>query len=89
MALDPRAGRHLRDAGYSYPPGCRCVRGTGPMWYRNVGARLLVDLADRVTLTAQLSTVFASRRSPQTTQRSGAGAGGWGGDAGRWWGVHQ
>jgi hypothetical protein len=37
----------------------------------HVGARLLADLADRTTLTAQLSGVFASRRAPQTAHDPG------------------
>jgi hypothetical protein len=37
----------------------------------HVGARLLADLADRTTLTAQLSTVFASRTAPQTAHDPG------------------
>jgi Transposase DDE domain group 1 len=37
----------------------------------HVGARLLADLADRTTLTAQLSTVFSARTAPQTTHDSG------------------
>jgi hypothetical protein len=32
----------------------------------HVGARLLGDLADRTTLTAQLSAVFAARTAAQT-----------------------
>jgi hypothetical protein len=43
--------------------------GTGVV--SHVGARLLADVADRTTLTAQLSTVFASRRSPQTAHDPG------------------
>jgi hypothetical protein len=37
----------------------------------HVGARLLADLADRTTLTAQLSGVFARRTAPQTTHDPG------------------
>jgi len=37
----------------------------------HVGARLLADLADATTLTAQLSAVFASRTAPQTAHDPG------------------
>jgi hypothetical protein len=37
----------------------------------HVGARLLAELADRTTLTAQLSEVFASRAAPQTAHDPG------------------
>jgi hypothetical protein len=37
----------------------------------HAGSRLLADLADRTTLTAQLSEAFASRRSPQTVHDPG------------------
>ena len=37
----------------------------------HAGSRLLADLADRTTLTAQLSTVFAARTAPQTTHDPG------------------
>jgi hypothetical protein len=37
----------------------------------HVGARLLADLADRTTLTGQLSAIFASRTAPQTTHDPG------------------
>jgi hypothetical protein len=37
----------------------------------HVGARLLADLADRTTLSAQLSTVFAARTAPQTAHDPG------------------
>jgi hypothetical protein len=37
----------------------------------HVGARLLADLADRTTLTAQLSTVFSARTKPQTAHDPG------------------
>lgn len=37
----------------------------------HAGARLLADLADRTTLTAQLSAVFAARVAPQTVHDPG------------------
>jgi hypothetical protein len=37
----------------------------------HVGARLRADLADRVTLTAQLSAVFAAGTAPQTAHGRG------------------
>ena len=37
----------------------------------HVGARLLADLADRTTLTARLSEVFAARTAPQTAHDPG------------------
>jgi hypothetical protein len=37
----------------------------------HVGARLLADLADRTTLTAWLSEVFASRTVPQAAHDPG------------------
>jgi hypothetical protein len=37
----------------------------------HVGARLLADLADRTTLTGQLSAIFASRVAPQTAHDPG------------------
>jgi hypothetical protein len=37
----------------------------------HVGARLLADLADRTTLTAQLSTVFSARTRPQRAHDPG------------------
>jgi hypothetical protein len=37
----------------------------------HVGARLLADLADRTTLTAQLSAVVAGRTAPQTAHDPG------------------
>jgi len=37
----------------------------------HAGSRLLADLADRTTLTAQLSAVFASRVAPQTAHDPG------------------
>jgi Transposase DDE domain group 1 len=38
---------------------------------RMLGARLLADLADRTTLTAQLSAVLSARTTPQTTHDPG------------------
>jgi hypothetical protein len=43
--------------------------GTGVV--SHVGARLLADLADRTTLTGQLSGMFASRIAPQTAHDPG------------------
>jgi hypothetical protein len=37
----------------------------------HVGARLLADLADRTTLTGQLSAIFAGRTAPQTAHDPG------------------
>jgi len=37
----------------------------------HAGSRLLADVADRTTLTAQLSAVFAGRRAPQTAHDPG------------------
>jgi hypothetical protein len=37
----------------------------------HAGSRLLADLADRTTLTAQLSAVFAGRVAPQTVHDPG------------------
>ena len=53
-----------------YSPACReSADGVGVV--SHVRARLLADLADRTTLTAQLSGVFGSRTAPQTVHDPG------------------
>lgn len=51
------------------PPVEVSADGTGVV--SHVGARLLADLADRTTLTAHLSGVFAARTAPQTAHDPG------------------
>jgi hypothetical protein len=53
----------------SRPPVEVSADGTGVV--SHVGARLLADLADRTSLTAQLSAVFAPRVAPQTAHDRG------------------
>lgn len=60
----------LSGARYLYSPACReSADGVGVV--SHVRARLLADLADRTTLTAQLSGVFGSRTAPQTVHDPG------------------
>jgi Transposase DDE domain group 1 len=70
MTQHLRAGRHFLGARYSYSPAVE-VSADGVGVVSHVGARLLADLADRTTLTGQLSGVFAARMVPQTAHDPG------------------
>ncbi len=61
---------HFRGAGYNDPPEDHGHGGWGGV-VSHAGSRLLADLADRSTLTAQLSQALAGLRRPRAVHDPG------------------
>ena len=68
MITEPRGTFEVK-ATRTRPPVQVSADGDGVV--SHAGSRLLADLADRTTLTAQLSAVFADRIAPQTAHDPG------------------
>jgi len=68
MITEPRGTFEVK-ATRTRPPVVVSADGIGVV--SHAGSRLLADLADRSTLTAQLSAVFADRVAPQTAHDPG------------------